>query len=107
VIAQSSSGGCSSQMEGEIHPQMIPKPTGYNITGLDYFCAGSEGSELFLDKSDVGVSYQLFRNSEAIGTPIAGTGSSISFGKQNIAGEYTNRSYIGYRKLYKPNEWNY
>jgi PKD repeat protein len=89
VIAQSSSGGCSSQMEGEIHPQMIPKPTGYNITGLDYFCEGTEGSELFLDKSDVGVSYQLFRNSEAIGTPIAGTGSSISFGKQNIAGEYT------------------
>ncbi|HRS01153.1 MAG TPA: PKD domain-containing protein, partial [Bacteroidota bacterium] len=89
VIAQSSSGGCTTQMEGEIHPQMIPKPTAYNIAGLDYFCSGSEGSELYLDNSDVGVNYQLFRNGEATGSPIAGTGKIVRFGKQNIEGSYT------------------
>ncbi|HRT67995.1 MAG TPA: hypothetical protein P5216_04575, partial [Bacteroidota bacterium] len=89
VIAQSTGGGCSSQMDGDIKPQMMPKPEAYDIEGLNYFCAGSEGSEITLSNSEVGVKYQLFRDNTAIGTPIKGTGESISFGKQNIAGIYT------------------
>ena len=37
----------------------------------------------------MGILYQLLRDGDAIGAPIAGTGNSISFGKQNIAGLYT------------------
>jgi len=89
VIAQSTGGGCYSQMDGEIKPQMIPKPEAYDIAGLDYFCEGTEGSEITLTNSEEGVLYQLLRDGGAVGESIAGTGESISFGKQNIAGIYT------------------
>ena len=39
--------------------------------------------------SQVNVSYQLLLNGNPIGSPIAGTGSNITFGLQNQAGTYT------------------
>jgi autotransporter-associated beta strand protein len=42
-----------------------------------------------LSGSQVGVSYQLQTNSVNFGTPVAGTGSAITFGSQTAAGSYT------------------
>lgn len=89
VVAQSTSMGCITQMEGEVRPQMVPKPNTYALSGLDYFCAGSDGAEMTLSNSDIGVLYQLMMDGNPVGAPIAGTGNSISFGKQNLAGLYT------------------
>ncbi|MEN6511929.1 MAG: GEVED domain-containing protein [Chloroherpetonaceae bacterium] len=89
IVATSTSRGCLTQMIGEVNPQMVPKPVAYDITGIDHFCEGSEGSEITISNSEVGVMYQLLLDGSPIGNPILGTGSSISFGKQNIAGLYT------------------
>src|SRR5436190_4736794 len=53
-------------------------------------CAGGGGSfVLSLNGSQVGVSYQLVGNGINVGSPVAGTGSAISFGTQTIAGSYS------------------
>ena len=89
VIAQKPGLSCTTQMESEIKPHQIAKPIVYNIAGKEFFCAGTDGSELSLSKSEVNIMYQLKRDNNAVGTPIAGTGESISFGKQTIEGVYT------------------
>ncbi len=82
-------GLCTNIMKGSIKIRKILTPKQYTILGADHFCEGSEGSEIGLSKSDNGVIYQLMRDGRPIGNPISGTGSSISFGKQNIVGLYT------------------
>ncbi|MGO4773864.1 beta strand repeat-containing protein, partial [Flavobacterium sp. W22_SRS_FK3] len=63
-------------------------PTAYNMTGTSV-CAGST-TTVGLSNSQLGVNYQLMRNgSTAVGSPVSGTGSAISFGSQSITGVYT------------------
>ena len=64
-------------------------PSIYNVTGGGEFCAGGIGLSVGLSNSEIGVSYQLKRNGNNIGTPINGTGSAIDFGLQTSAGTYT------------------
>ncbi|WP_157490551.1 LamG-like jellyroll fold domain-containing protein, partial [Flavobacterium succinicans] len=64
-------------------------PTVYTMTGSGNLCTGSAGNIIGLSNSEIGVSYQLVRNSVNVGSVIAGTGSSISFGLQNSVGDYT------------------
>jgi hypothetical protein len=42
-----------------------------------------------LDGSQSGVNYQLQLNASPTGSPVAGTGSAISFGNQTVTGNYT------------------
>jgi len=59
------------------------------MTGGGGYCAGGSGREVGLDGSETGVSYQLYvGGSTPVGSPVAGTGSPISFGNQT-AGTYT------------------
>ena len=52
-------------------------------------CPGGGGSfVLSLSGSQAGVNYQLMRDGVNMGAPIAGTGSTISFPAQTIAGSY-------------------
>lgn len=61
-----------------------------NITGGGSYCAGDPGVAVGLDDSEPGVTYQLYRDGiTAVGPPISGTGSAISFGNQTAAGTYT------------------
>jgi hypothetical protein len=64
-------------------------PSTFNVTGGGNFCAGSGGIAVGLSGSQSGVNYQLNRNSVPLGSPVAGTGSAISFGPQTLAGNYT------------------
>ena len=64
-------------------------PSIYNVTGGGEFCAGGTGLSIGLSNSEIGVSYQLKRNGNNVGTPINGTGSAIDFGLQTSAGTYT------------------
>ncbi|HEX2967503.1 MAG TPA: T9SS type A sorting domain-containing protein [Bacteroidales bacterium] len=63
-------------------------PAAYSITGGGAYCEGGAGLSVDLAGSQTGVDYQLYRNGMSVGTPISGTGSSISFGIQT-AGVYT------------------
>ena len=60
-------------------------PIVYNVTG------GGTGSSVSvgLSNSEVGVTYQLKNGATNVGSPIAGTGSAISFGVQTASGTYT------------------
>ncbi len=82
-------GLCTNIMKGSIKIRKILTPKQYTILGADHFCERSEGSEITISNSEVGVMYQLLLDGSAIGSSITGTGSSISFGKQNVAGLYT------------------
>jgi len=62
-------------------------PIVYNVTGSGSYCTG--GLAVGLDNSEVGVNYQLQTAGPVnIGSPVAGTGSAISFGNQ-LVGTYT------------------
>ncbi|MFM9005720.1 MAG: MopE-related protein, partial [Flavobacteriales bacterium] len=63
-------------------------PTAFNVTGGGSYCAGGSGVAVGTDGSETGVSYQLRRNGTDTGSPVAGTGSALSFGNQTAAGSY-------------------
>ncbi len=60
----------------------------YNVTGSGSYCAGQAGLTVGLSGSQSGILYQLYKNSLAVGAPVIGTGSALSFGLQT-AGTYT------------------
>ena len=64
------------------------QPIAFNVTGGGSGCAAS-GVAVGLANSQVGISYQLKNGGTNTGTPVAGTGSAISFGNQLVAGTYT------------------
>jgi hypothetical protein len=68
---------------------VTPLPTAYNVTGTGSYCSGGTGLAVGLSSSQTGVNYQLQANGVNSGSPVAGTGSAISFGNQTAAGTYT------------------
>ena len=64
-------------------------PTAYSVTGGGAYCSGGTGVPVGLSGSQSGFSYQLFLGGTAVGTPVNGTGSAISFGNKTAAGTYT------------------
>jgi autotransporter-associated beta strand protein len=52
-------------------------------------CPGGLGTAVYLGGTDVGYDYLLYTNDVYTGQKVAGTGSSVSFGLQNVAGTYT------------------
>lgn len=64
-------------------------PVVHNITGGGQYCAGDAGVPVGLDGSEAGVDYQLYDGVTPIGTPVAGTGSAISFGNQTLGTTFT------------------
>ena len=64
-------------------------PTQYSVTGGGSYCSGSNGVGIGLSGSQSGVNYQLRRDGNPVGSPLAGTGSALSFGNQTAAGTYT------------------
>ncbi|HLP64529.1 hypothetical protein, partial [Flavobacterium sp.] len=64
------------------------QPVAFTVTGGGSGCANT-GVAVGLSGSQVGISYQLKDGATNIGSPVAGTGSAISFGNQLAAGTYT------------------
>lgn len=66
-----------------------PWPTVYNLLGGGDVCADdSTGIPIWLQHSESGIDYQLFRNGLAIGPVVLGTNDSILFGYYHYAGLY-------------------
>jgi hypothetical protein len=64
-------------------------PLMYQVTGGGFYCGGATPPSVGLTDSETGISYQLLRNGIITGTPVSGTGHSISFGTQNQNGTYS------------------
>ena len=64
-------------------------PSVFNITGGGEFCTGSDGVEVGLDGSETGVTYELYLEGDPTGNTVDGTGNEISFGLQDVDGDYT------------------
>ncbi len=64
-------------------------PLVFNVTGGGSYCISGTGVNVALIGSQTGVNYQLRLGGDNTGSPIAGTGTAISFGLQTAAGTYT------------------
>lgn len=89
VLATDATTGCTNAMSGSATVIMNPAPTAYAITGGGQYCAGGAGVPVGVANSQTGISYQLYNGGSAVGSPVAGTGSAISFGNQTLAATYT------------------
>lgn len=65
------------------------QPVAYTMTGGGIACSNGGGVPVGLSGSNVGVSYQLLRNSLSTGSPLAGTGLALNFGTQTLSGNYS------------------
>ncbi len=80
-------GSFSDFMIGEA--ACVP-PAVFNVTGGGAYCSGGTGMPVGLNGSETGVLYQLYiGDTTPVGSPQPGTGGSISFGSQVLAGSYS------------------
>jgi parallel beta-helix repeat protein len=89
VVGAFGATGCTANMTGSATVTVNALPTAFNVTGGGSFCSGGTGVAVGLSGSQTGVNYQLFNGASPVGSPVAGTGSAISFGNQTTAGTYT------------------
>ena len=89
VAATSTSTTCVANMAGNAVISISPLPVAYAVMGGGSFCAGGAGVAVGLGNSATGVNYQLYNGSTPAGSPVAGTGSNLSFGNQPVGGVYT------------------
>jgi hypothetical protein len=89
VVATDGANGCTSLMASSPVISTNPLPAVYTVTGGGSYCAGGAGVPVGLANSTTGISYQLMNGAAPIGSPVAGTGGSISFGPHTPAGNYT------------------
>ena len=89
IVAMSSGEECMETMNNSVTISTGTTPTTYTLTGGGSYCAGGVGVAIGMSNSQAGVNYQLRRSNANIGSPVAGSGSAISFGNQTLAGTYT------------------
>jgi len=89
VVATNTGTTCSQGMSGSatIVVNPLPRQDSVESSGSTY-CAGGPGVTITLSNSQPGVNYQLYSGSAAVGFPVPGTGTDISFGFQT-AGTYS------------------
>ncbi len=81
-------GTCSADSRTATVP-VNELPAASSVTGGGSYCSGGSGVAVGLSGSETGVNYQLYNDASPAGSPVAGTGSAISFGSQTAAGTYT------------------
>ncbi len=90
VLATKASTACSVNMSGNATVSVNLLPTAFNVTGGGNYCAGGTGVHIGLANSQVGMIYQLYAGSTAVGSaPMAGiTAGVLDFGPQSATGIY-------------------
>jgi hypothetical protein len=89
ITVYGSNGTCSGPTSSKFVSVGSGSISLQTVTGGGSYCSGGAGVPVGLAGSQIGVDYQLNRNSIPVGSPVAGTGSAISFGNQTSAGTYT------------------
>ncbi len=82
-----SAAGCWGP-ESSVSVTINPLPVVYNVLGGGSYCLGGTGVDVSLSSSDAGINYRLMRGATLV-TIMAGTGATLDFGLQTIAGTYT------------------
>ncbi len=93
VTASNLLTSCGSNMTGTTTVVINSVPLVYTVKGGGSYCAGGAGSPVYLSGSEPGVNYQLYNGGTLSGSPVMGTGTTLSLGSQTTAGTYT---VIGY-----------
>jgi uncharacterized delta-60 repeat protein len=89
TVKVSSGNSCGTgPVSPELNCTLYHQPVVYSLFSGGGYCAGEPGYEIKLEDSDPGVDYQLYKDGVAYGSPVPGTGNSLSFGDQT-AGTYT------------------
>jgi hypothetical protein len=88
IVATNTTTGCTSNMSGSAAVSVFSLPLTFNVTGGGAYCAGGTGVAVRLSSSTLGVNYQLYDGSSAMGT-LPGTGIALNFGLETTAGSYT------------------
>jgi len=86
VIATNTTTTCTQNMSGSAIVTINALPTTFTVNGGGSYCSGGSGVAIGLSGSQSGVTYQLYSASTPVGSPVAGTGSVLSFGNQTTAG---------------------
>jgi hypothetical protein len=89
VQATNTANSCNSNITGTTVISTSSSPNAYSVTGGGTYCEGGTGFAIGLSGSDVGVTYQLYRDGVTVGSFVTGTGSAVSFGLQIVGGNYT------------------
>jgi|GEM_PF-1694287 len=89
IVGTNSTSGCQTTMTGSANVTVNSLPAAYAMTGASSYCNGGSGTALGLNGSESGVNYQLKIDGGNTGSPVAGTGSAITFGNQTTTGTYT------------------
>ncbi len=92
VVGVNSGTGCMSNMISSVNVGINPLPSVYTVSGGGNYCTGGTGSSISLSGSDVSVDYQLYHGTTAVGAPVAGTGTLLSYGPLTGTGSYTIRA---------------
>jgi hypothetical protein len=87
--ATDASTGCVNSMSGTVVVGIFAAPVAATVTGGGGYCPGGAGVNVGLSGSVSGTNYQLYLAGSPVGSPVAGTGSAISFGLQTATGAYT------------------
>ncbi|MBL7809319.1 MAG: hypothetical protein JNN28_15985, partial [Saprospiraceae bacterium] len=67
-----------------------PSPAVFVVTGGGVVCTTDQvGVPVGLSGSQINVNYQLLRNGNPVGAPVAGTGAALNFGSPVMPGNYT------------------
>jgi len=88
VIGTSTVTGCSRTMTDSAVIIFYPTALTHTVTGGGQYCEDGAGVNIGLNGSEVGVTYQLYREGLPVGSLLTGTGLAISFGNQTVAGQY-------------------
>lgn len=88
VVATIAATGCSQTMTGSATVTVNPLPTLFAVGGGGGYCSPSTVS-VTLSGSTSGLNYQLKLNGSNTGSPVAGTGSALSWNGITAAGTYT------------------
>ncbi len=88
VVATDPATGCTRNMAGSALLTITAGPAIVTVTGGGPFCTGGPGSHVGLTGSAIGVDYQLYRDTVAVGAPVPGPGFALDFGPQSVPGIY-------------------
>ena len=90
VVGTNATTGCSQLMNSSATVTVNPLPTVYTLSGGGSYCTGGSGVQVTLSGSQSGTNYQLKVNEGSnSGSPVAGTGSQLSWSNQTLGGSYT------------------
>ncbi|MFN8314650.1 MAG: RHS repeat-associated core domain-containing protein [Cyclobacteriaceae bacterium] len=78
VTATNATTACTATF-GSTSITANPVPTAFNVAGNGPVCVGASTATITLNNSQTLTTYQLYRNTTANGTPVTGTGASLTW----------------------------